>query len=194
MRSPFCFRAFGSPAATTVNFTMDSPDEAQAENNPLFICDAMLGGLARWLRAAGYSAEFNVHIGDGELVRRALTERKVLLTSDSGIMRRYAVTEGLTRAVFIPLGLSVIGELAHVFRELELPLLPSRCMDCNGLLRHAALEEVAEQVPEKVRRCCNAFFVCESCAKVLWDGTHWSSIKARLKEAQQHTETAHERD
>ena len=79
-----------------------------------FICDAMLGGLARWLRAAGYSASFDVRIEDGELVRRALAEGRCLLTSDSGVMERYAVAEGLVRTVFIPPGLSVERQLAHV--------------------------------------------------------------------------------
>ena len=150
-----------------------------------FICDAMLGGLARWLRAAGYSAEFDVHLADGALVRRALSARKVLLTSDSGIMERYAVSRGLVRAVFIPRGKSVIAQLAHVLRELNLPLGDSRCMDCDGELREAPLEEVAGRVPEKVKECCDGFFVCRGCGNVLWRGTHWASITSRLAMAQE---------
>ncbi|MCD6378693.1 MAG: hypothetical protein DRO01_07865, partial [Thermoproteota archaeon] len=32
--------------------------------NPVILCDAMLGGLARWLRAAGYEAQFIYGIDD----------------------------------------------------------------------------------------------------------------------------------
>ena len=38
---------------------------------PRFACDAMLGGLARWLRAAGYDACWQEGIDDGELIRLA---------------------------------------------------------------------------------------------------------------------------
>ena len=38
-----------------------------ADAPPLrFFCDAMLGGLARWLRAMGYDAAFEYGIDDGD--------------------------------------------------------------------------------------------------------------------------------
>ena len=157
--------------------------EKAATGKPQFVCDAMLGGLARWLRAAGYSAEFDVHIKDGEIVRRCLSEGKVILTSDSDIMDRYAVSRDLVTTVFVPTGLSPVMQLAHVMRELGLALRPSRCMDCNGELRDAPLEEVAGEVPEKVLRWCKGFFRCCGCGKVFWHGTHWRSISARLRKA-----------
>lgn len=150
---------------------------------PTFICDAMLGGLARWLRAAGYSAAFDVHIGDGELVRRALEEGRCLLTSDSGIAERYAVAEGLVRFVFIPMGLSTTQQLAHVIGALELLPKSSRCMDCDGELAVVPLAEVQHEVPAKVRDLCPQFFRCQGCGKLYWHGTHWESIKGRLQRA-----------
>jgi hypothetical protein len=168
---------------------MTRPGNQQEEDAPRFVCDAMLGGLARWLRAAGYSAEFNVRAADGEIVRKSVEEAKILVTSDSGIMERYAVEEGLARTIFIPPGLSVVAQLARVLGELGLTLRPSRCMDCNGTLRPTALDEVAEDVPDKVRRWCDRFFVCEGCGKVLWHGTHWLSISSRLLQAQQQAES-----
>ena len=40
-------------------------------NEPTFACDVMLGGLARWLRAAGYDAVWSNTIEDWDLVRLA---------------------------------------------------------------------------------------------------------------------------
>jgi uncharacterized protein with PIN domain len=148
-----------------------------------FICDAMLGGLARWLRAAGYSACFDVHIDDGALVRRALEEERCLLTSDGGVMERYAVTRCLVRSVFIPRGLKPLEQLAHVMDVLQLPLRESRCMECGGRLAEVPLDEVAEHVPEKVKRVCNRFYRCRGCRKVYWRGTHWEDIRRRLARA-----------
>jgi uncharacterized protein len=143
----------------------------------------MLGGLARWLRAAGYSALFDVHIRDGELVRRALEEGRWLLTSDSGVMERYAVSTGLARAVFVPMGLKPIEQLAHVMRTLGLPLGEPRCMDCDGLLEEVPLEEVRRHVPAKVQQACDRFFRCGGCGKVYWRGLHWEDIRRRLRAA-----------
>lgn len=153
------------------------------EGQPAFVCDAMLGGLARWLRAAGYDAWFDVHVQDGELVRRALEAGRCLLTSDTGILERYAVSEGLVRCVFVPLGLTTMQQVAHVLRALDLPVRDSRCMDCGGELTGAALDEVAAEVPPKVKEACSEFYRCAGCRKVYWRGTHWQSIQRRLREA-----------
>lgn len=150
---------------------------------PAFLCDAMLGGLARWLRAAGYSAWFDVHAADGDLVRRALEQGRWLLTSDSGILERYAVSEGLVGCVFVPRGLTVLRQLAHVIAALKLPLRDCRCMDCDGELAETPLAEVVQHVPTKVKDVCTLFFRCRGCRKVYWRGTHWQSIRGRLRRA-----------
>ncbi len=151
----------------------------------------MLGGLARWLRAAGYSADFDVHIRDGELVRRAVDEGLYLLTSDSGVMERYAVSTGLARTVFVPMGLTPIEQLGHVIRTLRLPLRDSRCMLCDGRLEDVALGQVRPHVPAKVQQVCRRFFRCTGCGKVYWRGRHWDDIRRRLGEAAAGAEAEH---
>jgi hypothetical protein len=148
-----------------------------------FLCDSMLGGLARWLRAAGYQAGFERHIRDGDLVRRAFEEGWCLLTSDSGIMDRYAVSEGLLRCIFVPLGLDPAGQLAHVLAATGLPLGEPRCMDCGGELDEVPLGEVQAEVPLRVKGVCRRFWRCRDCAKVYWRGTHWKSISRKLEAA-----------
>ena len=158
-------------------------DQAGECGGARFLCDAMLGGLARWLRVAGYSAEFDVKAADGDLVRRALGEGKVLLTSDRGIMERWAVETGRARAVFVPRELDVIGQLGHVLGRLGLGLREPRCMECNGELRGVELAEVADQVPEKTSATCREFFRCAGCGRAFWHGTHWTDIRRRLARA-----------
>jgi uncharacterized protein with PIN domain len=160
------------------------PKERRQPRPPVaFLCDAMLGGLARWLRAAGYSAEFDVHAPDGALVRRALAENKLLLTSDMGIMKRYAVTSGRARVLFVPRELDVNGQLGFVLSKLDLPLLQPACMQCGGELAEVPLSDVRDAVPEKVRKHCRRYFACRRCGKLFWHGTHWTSIMKRLKRA-----------
>ncbi|MFP4028919.1 MAG: Mut7-C RNAse domain-containing protein [Candidatus Brocadiia bacterium] len=165
---------------------MDQKQATSEEtHDPIFLCDAMLGGLARWLRVAGYKAEFDVHFSDGELVRKSLDEDKVLLTSDSGIPDRYAVSEGLIVYVFIPRDLDVIEQLGYVLGEMDLPLKDPRCMECGGELAKVELQGVIDEVPEKVRHRCSEYWQCRRCDKVYWHGTHWESISERLDRAVQ---------
>jgi uncharacterized protein with PIN domain len=145
-----------------------------------FLCDAMLGGLAKWLRAAGYRAIFDVHARDGDLVRRAYEEGHWLVTSDSGILERHAVARRLVRCVFVPLGLSTAGQLGHVLAATGLPLRSPRCMVCGGQLVSVEASEVAPHVPPKVRASCEDYFVCADCGGVYWRGSHWESISSRL--------------
>lgn len=50
---------------------------------PAFFCDAMLGGLARWLRAAGYDALFEYGIDDADLIHRCRNDGRILLSPSS---------------------------------------------------------------------------------------------------------------
>lgn len=52
---------------------------------PRFAADAMLGGLARWLRALGYDTAWASPVDDDALVRRAVDEGRVVLTRDVGL-------------------------------------------------------------------------------------------------------------
>lgn len=147
---------------------------------PVFLCDAMLGGLARWLRAAGYRAEFDVHVEDGELVRRGKDENKVIVTSDADILDRYAVREELVRTIYIPHGMSPVEQLSRVMEEMDLGLRSPRCMECGDALENADKEAVEDQVPARVRERYENFFRCAGCDKVYWKGSHWEEIQQKL--------------
>ena len=148
---------------------------------PVFLCDAMLGGLARWLRAAGYRAEFDVQMKDGELVRRGTEEEKVIVTSDSDILERYAVQNELVQTVYLPPGLTPLEQLSRVLQELQLKLRPPRCMECGGELEEVEKNAVEEELPAAVKERFEEFFQCAACRKVYWKGSHWSDIREKLE-------------
>jgi len=60
--------------------------------NPKFIVDLNVGRLAKWLIIMGYDAFLVPGIEDGELVRLAQEEGRIVLTRDRLIMRRRIVT------------------------------------------------------------------------------------------------------
>ena len=142
----------------------------------------MLGGLARWLRAAGYDALFDDGIDDGELVRRARERDLMLLSSDGPIFERNVIKDGAVRALYIPQQMTKLEQLRFVLREMELPLGEPRCMACGGLLVEVPKHTVTGEAPPLAYRNCDRFWRCSRCDKLLWHGTHWQKITRRLAE------------
>ena len=147
---------------------------------PAFFCDAMLGGLARWLRAAGYDAAFEYGIDDGELIERARAGGRVLLSCDGPMFQRNVIQRGEVKALQVPRQLGNVEALRFVLDGLDLPLLPPRCMACGGELREVPKHTVMAEAPPLAYRNCDRFWRCARCGKLLWHGTHWQKITRRL--------------
>jgi len=154
------------------------------------VCDAMLGGLARWLRAAGYDAEFSYGIDDEELILRALRTGAVLLSSDGGLFDRNVIRHKTVRAVYVPRGLPKTRQLAFVLGELGLGVCDeSRCMACGGELEEVDKSAVRGEAPAKAYAAHDRFWRCDRCGKLLWRGTHWRKIAAVLDHIRTPSET-----
>ena len=149
---------------------------------PRFICDASLGGLARWLRAAGYEAEWLDSGGPDQLLRRARADGWTLLTTDSRLMERAAIRDGSVPAQWIPSDLSRTAQLQMLMRDLSLKVRDPRCMTCGGELRAVRKEDVAVRIPPKTAKWKDEYYVCSGCDGLFWQGTHWQRIARRLDE------------
>ena len=147
-----------------------------------FMCDAMLGGLARWLRAAGYDARFEYGIDDADLVRIAREEDRTLLSSDGPLFERNVIKNGSVAALYVPQQLSKLQQLRFVVGELGLSLRDPRCMACGGRLTEVPKHTVTGEAPPLAYRHCQRFWRCDRCGRLLWRGTHWQKITRRLDE------------
>jgi uncharacterized protein with PIN domain len=147
-----------------------------------FVCDAMLGGLARWLRAAGYDAAWRPHGEDWDLIRQARAERRVLLSSDAGIFRIGIVRDGDVPGLFVPHGLPRREQLRFVLHHYGLPVGVPRCMACGGGLVERNREEVCKRVPPRSLAWQDRFWECRGCGRLFWQGTHWQRIEAVLRD------------
>lgn len=146
-----------------------------------FFCDAMLGRLARWLRALGYDAAYDPRIGDAELVRRAVEEERVILTRDRGLAQAWRVEGCVVLESDDPL-----ESLAALDRRFDLgwprPLF-RRCLACNTPLEEAPAAEVVRRVPDRVRGRESEFRRCPACERIYWEGSHTLRMRRRLQEA-----------
>jgi uncharacterized protein with PIN domain len=146
-----------------------------------FLCDAGLGGLARWLRGAGFEALWRADIDDDELLREAREKSGTILTTDSILMERRVLRDRIIPALWLPPTLSIGEQLSLVFREFGLSVREPRCMACGGELRREEKETLHDRIPPKTYRWLDEFFVCNRCGKLFWHGTHWERIKNQLQ-------------
>jgi uncharacterized protein len=143
-----------------------------------FFCDAMLGGLSRWLRAVGYEADFEHGIEDGDLVERAAAANAIILSSDRPLFDRKRITSGQVRALFVPRHAPVLDQAVFVLQTLKLEVRDHRCMDCSGELQRVEKSSVEREVPQGAFKTFDEYFRCARCHKVYWHGTHWAKIEA----------------
>lgn len=146
-----------------------------------FLCDAMLGRLARWLRALGLDAAFDPDIDDAALVRWAVDEGRVVLTRDRSLPEEWRVSGCVVVASDDPL--EQLREVAERF-DLTVPgPLFSRCLECNEPLERAPAEAVERRVPERVRDRQREFRRCPACGRVYWEGSHTRRMRRALARA-----------
>ena len=145
-----------------------------------FTCDVGLGGLARWLRGSGYQAFWNSELDDAALIRDAQERGATLVTTDSLMMERGILRDGLVPSVFLPSTLNCEQQLEIIFRELGLSIRESRCMRCGGELQAVVKSTVASRIPPRTALWLDEYFVCAACGRLFWRGTHWRQMQQRL--------------
>ena len=155
----------------------------EEDRNPRFLVDLNVGRLAKWLRAIGYDAAFRPEADDGELVRLAMREGRVLLTKDTRLVLRRVITSGRLPALLVR-GDDVREQLRYVMSRTGIALdekrLFSRCIECNATLAERPKAAVAGRVPPYVLLTQEQFMECPSCCKLYWRGTHWGNMRLEL--------------
>ncbi len=152
---------------------------------PSFIADSMLGRLARYLRFLGFDAAYERDIAGARLVARAQGEGRILLSRDTGIFEMKVVSGGAVRALLLRSS-NTMEQLRQVAREAGIaafPELPSRCVECNGLLEELAPAEARQLSPPYVRATQVEISYCSCCHHAVWRGSHWDRFAADLRRA-----------
>jgi uncharacterized protein with PIN domain len=146
---------------------------------PRFAADAMLGRLARWLRALGYDTSYDESLADPVLVREANAQQRVLLTRDRHLLRELRPDRALEirqddplqqlHAVATSLALQPPGELF------------TRCLLCNALLEVLDRAQAQPLLPAGVRDVPGPVRRCPQCGRLYWEGSHVRRMRAALQ-------------
>lgn len=143
-----------------------------------FLADAMLGSLAKWLRALGYDTHYQPCYRE-ETIRALLVQGRMLLSRnrravhghDGSLLIHSERLDGQIRQ------LRSAG-LIHTGQEGWF----TRCLLCNVPLEKAAGPEPGE-VPEHVlHENPDQISRCPSCGRYFWPGTHRERMLRQLRE------------
>ncbi len=143
-----------------------------------FLADAMLGGLARWLRVLGYDTHYDPLLDDPALVAMADREGRTLLTRDRHLVTFLRPSDALLIRQDAPLA-QLREVLSHAALEPVHPLF-SRCLVCNTLLREASAQECAELAPASSRLPGEPLLFCPGCQRLYWHGSHTRRMRHQL--------------
>jgi len=142
-----------------------------------FLCDHMLGTLAKWLRFLGYDTAYPGPLEDGALKALAAEEERVLLTRDKELSGR------APGAVYVASD-DLDAQFAQVVRAFGLTAKEamSRCSVCNAQIEAIPKEEARGHVPPGVYDRHREFWRCRQCGRTYWPGSHFDRVIAKLKD------------
>ncbi|MFK4144140.1 Mut7-C RNAse domain-containing protein [Streptomyces sp. NPDC004065] len=145
-----------------------------------FLLDVHLGTLARRLRLLGVDTAYeSTDIGDPALAARSAAEKRVMLSRDRGLLRRRELWAGAYVYSTRP-----EEQLRDVLDRFRPELRPwTRCTACNGLLREATKEEVADRLEQGTHRTYDVFAQCRDCGRAYWKGAHHEKLEAIVRHA-----------
>ncbi|MEU6087740.1 Mut7-C RNAse domain-containing protein [Streptomyces sp. NPDC047085] len=145
-----------------------------------FLLDVHLGTLARRLRLLGVDTAYEAtDIGDPALAARSAAEQRVMLSRDRGLLRRRELWAGAYVYSTRP-----DDQLHDVLDRFAPDLHPwTRCTACNGLLKEATKDEVADQLKHGTQRTYDVFAQCTECGRAYWKGAHHDQLEAIVERA-----------
>ena len=150
---------------------------SSVKDKPQFFADAMLLGLARWLRFLGFQT-WNFQDREDLVERLRQQPEMIFLTSSVSHVEQFhpphffiLTEEALDKQ------LHKINEQYRIFQSIE---LLSLCTICNVPVVRIDKMKVEGMVPTKVLANFDQFWNCPICKRIYWDGGHIKRLKEKL--------------
>lgn len=133
----------------------------------------MLGSLAKWLRILGYDTKYVKNVSDEKIIEIAEKEGRIVLTRDKLLARK-------SKGIYIN-ERDVEEQLKKVIESLNLDIeeekILTRCTICNIKVTKIDKGKVKGKVPEYVWNNNEDFWICPSCKRIYWIGSHWNKME-----------------
>ncbi len=152
---------------------------------PSFVCDAMLGRSARFLRLFGCDTLYSNTYTDSELLVIASEQNRILLTRDIKLHQQAVKMKIPSLLLQEKDYLDVMATLVlEGLLHLELDPFHSRCASCNAEITPIPKEQVKGKIPDKTYAMFNEYWICTNatCGKIYYEGKHWTNINKAFEQ------------
>ncbi|MBN2107486.1 MAG: Mut7-C RNAse domain-containing protein [Deltaproteobacteria bacterium] len=145
-----------------------------------FICDSMLGRLAKSLRMLGFDTLYTHCLTPQQLVQLSMEQQRIILTRRSACMQSSPTVSCIyIRSNDPDEQLRQVIAASGIVKALIRPF--TICLSCNVPLTGLAKEAAAGRVPDYVFTTVDNFAACNACGRVYWKGTHYANMEDRMK-------------
>jgi uncharacterized protein with PIN domain len=142
---------------------------------PRFVLDVHLGRLASYLRLLGFDTLYRNNYDDEELLAISQAQHRILLSRDTGLLKRAALTHGAFVHATDPR--RQLREVCDRF-QLDARIAPfTRCAHCNGMVEALAAESAVATGSGRPQ-----LSHCRDCGQFYWPGSHLTRLRQRLGE------------
>lgn len=147
---------------------------------PDFMLDVHLGGLARYLRMAGFNVLYNNEDwGDKYIADKGGKDGRIVLSRDIGLLKRSSVQYG-----YFVRNKDSFEQFKEIVSRYDLinSFKPfSRCIRCNGEIQKVLKEQIVHLLEEGTKNEHEDFWKCKSCEQIYWKGTHYQKMEKLIK-------------
>lgn len=149
--------------------------EIPVRKEPSFFCDSMLYRLAKYLRFSGIDAAYLKDADDNWLLGECERSGRILLSLDRELINRFK-RKGIR--CFEPSSFNPKEQFREILNHFSIKENnPRRCLKCNAKVMKVDKEKIEGLVPEFTFKNQKDFYVCPSCSKITWGGTHLKRFK-----------------
>ena len=151
-----------------------------ANNEIRIFADVHVARVVRWLRAIGVDTIWEDAIPDGELVRRAIEEKRFVITLDKRLAKEWRADNVVLLSSENPV--EQFREIVRHFGIEQPEEFFTRCLVCNSLLRPANSEEISAKVPPAVKESKQKVHYCPACDRAYWEGSHTRRMRTAIED------------
>jgi tRNA1Val (adenine37-N6)-methyltransferase len=152
--------------------------EIPFRDEPSFFCDAMALRLAKYLRFSGFDTAYLKGADDDWLLKECEKSGRTLLSLDRELIKRFK-KRGVK--VFELDSFSPREQFKKVLSHFKLKEREKkRCLNCNAEVFKIEKDRVQKYVPEYTFMTQKDFYICPSCSKITWGGSHLSRFRNEI--------------
>jgi uncharacterized protein len=170
------------PAFETFDISSVTKIRERPLRNLAFICDVHLGKLAKYMRMLGLNVDYQNNYTASKMVYMSVKQNKIILTKGQELLKNKLITRGYCVKETTPK--LQLQEVVSYFDLHGLFFPMSRCLRCNQIVEQATKDSVRDRVPASILEMHDKFTTCDGCGLVYWEGSHYRSMMAWIREIQ----------